>query len=763
MGNWQQTFGGNNVGPAAQGYEPIELAANTALFWSLESSSSPIVAAMMQVTPTAVNLQLQMPDATQGATGFVSIVENAGNTAFALTDTFGAQIANIAPGLAWIIFLTDNGTPAGAWLAIQLGATTSNAQAGALAGSGLQALLTQLQVFIETQYLNTSTLINSTYRASGVVWQGGASGGVLQLDTIANLTTGWWTLFSNQGTEDITISTSGTDTINQTAEIVIPAGGSGNPYSVLVVAASDGFNTFAGTPAIIPISGGGTGADNAPDALTNLGGSTIGIEIFEAPSAAAILAILGIGTSAFTEATIAANQILTPSSINTAFVCTAALQLQLPLAAAPITNQFVFAAYAKGGNVTVVPSGTDAINGVAASFVIPQGASALFVTDADGNWWPLFLSQPNGIPWAIASGTGDAQVVAYVPVDTVLQDGMLRSFRAAGANTLTDPTLTDSTLGTNAITKDGGQPLAPNDIPGANAECLVRYRSASTSWELLNPATNLDLFGNAQGDILYRDAAAWETLAPGAAGQVLMSGGPAANPSWASNTGRLLSSTSYTVHGVYNYVVPAGCTALIVEVVGAGGGGGGAAVGASQFASSAGGGGGAGAYSRGSLTDHAAGASVTVTVGQGGSGGAGAVNGVNGNNTSFGGDIVCAGGNGGVTATPNGSSGLSGVGPGGTGGGILTGGNQITTSGNTGDLGVGQNKSYGGGGNGGPGPWGGSGEGGITVNIATQINGTNGAGPGAGGGGAGVYSNGSAQTANGGNGADGAVIIYAYS
>jgi hypothetical protein len=43
----------------------------------------------------------------------------------------------------------------------------------------------------------------------------------------------------------------------------------------------------------------------------------------------------------------------------------------------------------------------------------------------------------------------------------------------------------------------------------------------------------LDVLGTAQGDIVYRDASGWAVLAPGTAGQVLETGGAAANPSWA--------------------------------------------------------------------------------------------------------------------------------------------------------------------------------------------------------------------------------------
>lgn len=43
--------------------------------------------------------------------------------------------------------------------------------------------------------------------------------------------------------------------------------------------------------------------------------------------------------------------------------------------------------------------------------------------------------------------------------------------------------------------------------------------------------------GNTQGNILYRNATSWAVLAPGTAGNVLQTGGPAANPAWLGFTG----------------------------------------------------------------------------------------------------------------------------------------------------------------------------------------------------------------------------------
>jgi hypothetical protein len=55
-------------------------------------------------------------------------------------------------------------------------------------------------------------------------------------------------------------------------------------------------------------------------------------------------------------------------------------------------------------------------------------------------------------------------------------------------------------------------------------------------------------FSSTQGSILYRNASAWVALPPGTSGQLLSTGGPAANPSWATagGTGTVTSVTCGT-------------------------------------------------------------------------------------------------------------------------------------------------------------------------------------------------------------------------
>jgi hypothetical protein len=644
-GGFYNYFSGQAVKPAQVQYEALTIPPSLTLVWPTESiEGANYVAAWMDVDATAGGNSLTMPDATQGSTGVASIINNVGADTFTVLDNTGTLIATIAAGLSWVVILKDNTTQAGSWEAVQLGATTSNAQASALAGLGLQAVLTQLVVAFGTVYLNANSPLTPAYRASGVVWQG--AGGTLQLNAIATLTAGWWCLVTNEGTEPLTVSTSGADTINAAANFVIPANPGGPPYSTLIIASSTGFNTFAGTPSVIPISGGGTGATTAGQALTNLGGTTIGVDIFEAPTAAAILELLGIGPSAFQESTIAGNQVLTESSINTAFVCTAALSLALP-DSTTLTKSFLFAVSAQGGAVTLAPgTGADKINGgtAGANFIIPQGASALVVTDADDNWWLFFLGYP-GTPWVAAAGTADAITVANtVPVLSLI-DGQIQAVRHTAANTSTTPTLKQDASPAYTITKLGGGLLAVGDIPGVNYEAFYRYNLANTRWEMLNPATPwLDYYSITQGAMLYRGKytdistpGTWMPLAPPAdTGYLLQyyidsSDSTVQYPRWVSYAPSLYRKT-FAANTSFTF--PDGITtSTAFRIYGLGGGGGGGA-GTAGGNGNAGGGGGSGGYGDVLLSGFTAGQVATITVGNGGTGGSGSV-GANGDSSIF--------------------------------------------------------------------------------------------------------------------------------
>lgn len=78
-----------------------------------------------------------------------------------------------------------------------------------------------------------------------------------------------------------------------------------------------------------------------------------------------------------------------------------------------------------------------------------------------------------------------------------------------------------------------------------NATANPAAPSASTVTSMLDRA-----FSSTQGSILYRDAAGWAALGPGASGNVLQSGGAGANPSWSAAVGSGTVTSIATNNGV---------------------------------------------------------------------------------------------------------------------------------------------------------------------------------------------------------------------
>lgn len=495
--SFTNVFGGSVVRPSQPSYLELEISEDTELFWPLETTAgSPVVAAMLDVTATTTGLEVMMPPGDTGSTGVVTMITNVGSNTFTVTDQSGATIIAIPTTQSWLIALTDNSDSDGTWRALQMASTTSSATAAALAGPGLKAVGPLLELNYVPEVRTGDLLITASYRAKAIEWDGSIDG-QFQLDTLANLTPGWSVLISNPSDFVVYLTTSGGNTINNLPGIDIKAG-----QSVLVVASSTQFLAFGVLLGVLPLTEGGTGAATAGQALINLGGTSLGISIFTAPSAASVIALLGLNNFTFRESTVNTNQSVSSSAGNTAYVATAALTATLPLTTT-VDTSFVVSFYAQGGAVTITPQATEAINGGTAgvSFVLPQGASILLTTDGAGAWWPFFLTATTGASWVAAGGTNDAITATYSPAIGALTDGLLLGFRASGPNNTTTPTFAPNGLTARTITKYGGVALALGDIPNANAEVLIRYNLANTRWELLNPAGQISDWAVAGGTV----------------------------------------------------------------------------------------------------------------------------------------------------------------------------------------------------------------------------------------------------------------------
>ncbi len=93
-----------------------------------------------------------------------------------------------------------------------------------------------------------------------------------------------------------------------------------------------------------------------------------------------------------------------------------------------------------------------------------------------------------GIPFAIATGTGNAIAAAFIPTIITLDDGLEVRVRAIASNSSETPTFSANGLPAKTITKYGSVILSSGDINGSGHDLILVYDLANDVWELLNPA-----------------------------------------------------------------------------------------------------------------------------------------------------------------------------------------------------------------------------------------------------------------------------------
>ena len=242
-------FTGQTLSPSQVGYEELTLSADTFLQWPINGNNANVVANIIQVTATAAGLNLYLPSAQQVSTGQSVLIQNIGATSFTVTDISGNTIIAIASGVAEYIFLTDNTTDDGVWSTVTFGAGTSAANAAALAGYGLVASGTTLnQEYAESSLFSNATL-DYTYRAQFLVWASGV--GTITLPSASTVGNGWFVMIRNGGSGIVTLTPTGTDTIDtntsqqlQLTESLVVVSNGVNGYSTFAYGRS---NTFAYT------------------------------------------------------------------------------------------------------------------------------------------------------------------------------------------------------------------------------------------------------------------------------------------------------------------------------------------------------------------------------------------------------------------------------------------------------------------------------------------------------------------------------------
>ena len=215
MTSYTNPFSGQTINPSSVSYEALSISATTELQWPVNGNTNTPVSSIIDVTATTTGLLLKMPPAQQVSTGQSALIRNVGSNTFTVTDNSGNTIAAITTGISQFIFITDNTTTNGVWASVVFGAGTSSANAAALAGYGLIASgLTLNQTYPVVAYASSATL-TAANSADLSVWTGGV--GTFTLPAAGSVGTGWFITIKNNGTGILTITPSGTDTIDGNA------------------------------------------------------------------------------------------------------------------------------------------------------------------------------------------------------------------------------------------------------------------------------------------------------------------------------------------------------------------------------------------------------------------------------------------------------------------------------------------------------------------------------------------------------------------
>lgn len=225
MTTYTNTFGGTNIYPSDVSYRYVSLTVDQALAWPLETApSTDVVASIMDINPTATSLVITMPDATEVGVGQTVLFNNVGSNTVVIKNNTGTQICAPQSGTTFQIYLTNNATAAGTWRSFQYGASASATNASSLAGLGIKAIATTLNQSIDVATFSSNYTAGVSDRSRAFVWTGGS--GTFGLTSAPTLGSDWFVQVRNNGSGDLTIDPSTTETINSASTLVLAPGDS---------------------------------------------------------------------------------------------------------------------------------------------------------------------------------------------------------------------------------------------------------------------------------------------------------------------------------------------------------------------------------------------------------------------------------------------------------------------------------------------------------------------------------------------------------
>ncbi len=232
---YTDVFGGANIYPSEVSYSTLAVTANVYLSWPEETSANGNLATKIIDVTASNGFSIYLPDARNASNGETILFNNVGANSVTVRSATGVQVVTLAAGELWQIYLTNNTTESGSWKSLQYGASVSQANASALAGTGIVAVGTLLSQSVPITTFNSNYTAGVSDRAKMFVWNG--AGGTFTLPSAAAVGNNWFCYLRNAGAGAVVADPTGTPTIDGLASLSFQPGES-------AIIATDGTNYY---------------------------------------------------------------------------------------------------------------------------------------------------------------------------------------------------------------------------------------------------------------------------------------------------------------------------------------------------------------------------------------------------------------------------------------------------------------------------------------------------------------------------------------
>jgi hypothetical protein len=213
---YTEVFGGANIYPSEVSYSALALTSDVVLSWPEETTTNVNLATkIIDVTADNAGRSIFLPAANKTGTGNTILFNNLGAQTITVKDADGVQVVTVAPGTLWQVYVTDNTSAAGTWETLQYGATTSVANASALAGTGVVAVGATLSQGVPITNFNSDYTATLADRAKMFNWTGAA--GTFTLPDPVTVGNNWFAYLRNSGSGAVVATPPGLVAIDDAA------------------------------------------------------------------------------------------------------------------------------------------------------------------------------------------------------------------------------------------------------------------------------------------------------------------------------------------------------------------------------------------------------------------------------------------------------------------------------------------------------------------------------------------------------------------